>query len=182
VGRPDGIDDDEGFIVMVRENSAAVHAYLARRAGRQVADELLSDIWLRAFASRGGYDPSWRDPRPWLYGIARNVLRAYWRSATRPTASGTEGSVDPWSRVDERLDVDRIGPILASGLAELSNDDREMLLLVAWEQLSPSEAALVLEIPSGTARSRLHRARQLLQRYLDSQILPASFDDHCGGR
>ncbi len=78
-GRPDV------FVDVVRRHEVAVHGFLARRAGRQVAADLLAEVWLRAFAGRAGYDPAYADARPWLLGIARNVLRAHWRA--RPDAS-----------------------------------------------------------------------------------------------
>ena len=76
-GRPDA------FVEVVRRHELAVHGFLARRAGRQVADDLLGEVWTRAFAGRDGFDPGrHQDARPWLYGIARNVLRAHWRGRT----------------------------------------------------------------------------------------------------
>lgn len=160
---------EDGFVVAVREHSAAVHAYLARRAGRQTADELLAEVWLRAFRSRHNLDSACDSPRPWLYGIARNTLRAHWRLHARPDPP-PERAEDPWEQVEERLDAQRLAPRLAWALAQLNPDDREILLLVAWEQLNPAEVAIALEIPQGTARSRLHRARHLLQYYLDTTM------------
>jgi DNA-directed RNA polymerase specialized sigma24 family protein len=75
----------DAFAEVARRHEVVVHSYLARRAGRQVADDLLAEVWLRAFAARGGYDTRYSDARPWLYGIARNVLREQWR-----TGSGDE--------------------------------------------------------------------------------------------
>lgn len=129
-GRRDALGGVD-FVVAVRQHSAALHAYLARRAGTQTADDLLSDVWLRAFRSRHNLDPTWDSPRPWLYGIARNTLRAHWRLHARPDPPA-EVSDDPWDQVDERLDAERIGPHLAGALAQLSPDDREIVLLVAW--------------------------------------------------
>jgi len=156
------------FVAMVRDHSAAVHAYLARRAGRQAADDLLGEVWLRAFRSRHNLDQAWETPRPWLYGIARNVLRAHWRLRVEGPDPSVDGQDDPWAGVDDRLDARRLAPELSRGLAKLSPDDREILLLVAWEELSPAEVSVALELPQGTARSRLHRARHLLQHHLDT--------------
>jgi RNA polymerase sigma-70 factor (ECF subfamily) len=166
-GRPDA------FVEVVRRHEVAVHGFLARRAGRQVADDLLGEIWTRAFAGRDGFDPGrHQDARPWLYGIARNVLRAYWRGgrpADQPTArqighvGRAELATDPWDDVIDRLDSAAQARTLTGALppAEL-----EVLLLVAWEQLTPAQAAAVLGIPPGTARSRLHRARAALRPVL----------------
>jgi len=162
-GRPDA------FVEVVRRHEAAVHAFLARRAGRQAADDLLGEVWLRAFAARGGYDPARAGARPWLYGIARNVLRAHW--SARPDPAGVAGpeSADPWDEVVDRLDSAAQVRTLVSALRALPVTERDALLLVAWEQLTPAEAAVVLGVPQGTVRSRLHRARSALRPLLEEK-------------
>jgi RNA polymerase sigma factor (sigma-70 family) len=159
-GRPDA------FVEVVQRHEAAVHAFLARRAGRQAADDLLGEVWVRAFAARGGYDPARPDARPWLYGIARNVLRAHWRARPGPGAAAAEVT-DPWDDVVDRLDSAAAVQALVSALRALPGPERDVLLLVAWEQLTPAEAAAVLGVPQGTARSRLHRARAALRPLLE---------------
>jgi len=156
----------DAFVAVAQRHGVAIHGYLARRAGRQVADDLLADVWVRAFAARGGYDSSYDDARPWLYGIARNVLRAHWRSAQNAALAGPEPTVDPWDDIVDRLDSAASGEALISAVRRLPPAEREVLLLVAWEQLTPSEAAAVLGVPAGTARSRLHPARATLRRVL----------------
>jgi RNA polymerase sigma factor (sigma-70 family) len=162
-GRP------EAFVEVVRRHEVAVHGYFARRAGREVADDLLAEVWVRAFGARGGFDPSFADALPWLYGIARNVLREHWRAAARAGHLPAEVVADPWDEVVARLDSAAWTHPLASALATLAPNDRDVLLLVAWEQLTPAEAALVLGIPQGTARSRLHRARTALKLALGKE-------------
>jgi RNA polymerase sigma factor (sigma-70 family) len=159
-GRPDA------FVEVVRRHEAAVHAFLARRAGRQAADDLLGDVWLRAFSARGGYDTARADARPWLYGIARNVLRAHWRARPDPVHAAGPQSADPWDEVVDRLDSAAQVQTLVSALRALPVTERDALLLVAWEQLTPAEAAAVLGVPQGTVRSRLHRARSALRPLL----------------
>ena len=151
--------DPAAFVELVWRHGPAVHAYLARRTGRQDADDLLGEVWLRAFKGRASYDRRCPDARPWLYGIARNVLRAHWRYASRPMVhTVAPDSSDAWSDVDVRLDAAAQGETLRQVLAALSEDEREVLLLVVWEELTPAEVSVVLGIPQGTARSRLHRA------------------------
>lgn len=171
---PDGVliersvqDRPDAFVEVVRRHEVATHGYLARRVGRQAADDLLSEVWLRAFAARDGYDTRCGDAQPWLYGIARNVLREHWRasSGNEPTALD-ETSADPWDAVNDRLDSAERAKAVASAVRALRVAEREVLLLVAWEQLTPAEAAKVLGVPQGTARSRLHRARATLRRVL----------------
>jgi RNA polymerase sigma factor (sigma-70 family) len=156
--------DPEAFVAVVERHEVAVHAFLARRAGRQAADDLLAEVWLRAFAGRAGYHPGHRDARPWLYGIARNVLRGHWH-ATGRQGYGPAAAVpnDPWDDVIDRLDSAAGVRALRPALQALPAAEREVLLLVAWEQLTPAEAAAVVGVPQGTARSRLHRARAALQ-------------------
>jgi DNA-directed RNA polymerase specialized sigma24 family protein len=72
--------DGEAFAEVICRHEAVVGAYLARRAGREVAEDLLGDVWVAAYESRGGYDRSFPDARPWLFGVALNRLRRYWRS------------------------------------------------------------------------------------------------------
>jgi RNA polymerase sigma factor (sigma-70 family) len=159
-GRPDA------FVEVVQRHEVAVHGFLARRAGRQVADDLLGEVWVRAFAARDRYDVVYDDARPWLYGIARNVLRAHWRSRPVEDSSGPERAADPWDDVVERLDSAAALRHIGQAVRALRPDERDVLLLVVWEQLTPAEAAVVLGIAQGTARSRLHRARAALRSAL----------------
>jgi RNA polymerase sigma-70 factor (ECF subfamily) len=95
------------------------------------------------------------------------VLRAHWRS--RPdTSAAAEETVDPWDDVVDRLDSAAQARELTSALRALPAPERDVLLLVAWEQLSPAEVAAVLGVPQGTVRSRLHRARAALRPVLAS--------------
>ncbi|CAG7617592.1 RNA polymerase sigma factor [Streptomyces bryophytorum] len=165
--------DPAAFEPLVALHSAALHGYLARRAPA-VADDLLSEVWLRAFAGRAGFDPRRGTARTWLFGVARHVLAAYWRtSGPGPGGSLPEaGAADPWQAVDERLDAEAVAPLIRRTLQQLPPGERELLLLVVWEQLSPAEAAAALGIPAGTARSRLHRARAALREALTPVAAP----------
>lgn len=162
------------FVDLCRRHGPAVHAYLSRRAGRQGADDLFGEVWLRAFRARATYDPRYPDPRPWLYGIARNILRAHWQRQHRPECALGGITPDPWDDADVRMDAENQRAQLRRALDLLSPDEREVLLLVAWERLTPAEVAVALGIPQGTARSRLHRARHLLQREIFPSHVPAS--------
>ena len=173
------------FVRLFWRHGPAVHSYLSRRAGHQHADDLLEEVWVRAFRSRDRYD----DRLPalaWLYGIARNVLLGHFRSQHSMAAADTgrrhPGEPDPWDAVDDRLDARRTVSSLTEALAVLSDEDREVLLLLAWEQLTSAEVAVVLDIPQGTARSRLHRARVQLRGYLEASEPPLRPDPNCSVR
>jgi RNA polymerase sigma-70 factor (ECF subfamily) len=161
----------EAFVALVEQEGAAIHAYLARRAPR-AAEDLLARVWLEAFAARTTYDPELGAPRVWLFGVARHVLHRHWRDLARQPherGSATDPDLveDPWDEVDRRLDAAELAGPLRDALDDLPAVDREMLLLVAWEQLTPTEAAAVVGIPPATARTRLHRARARMRCALD---------------
>src|SRR3954451_10208261 len=112
--------DDDAFVEVVRRHEVAVGAYLARRVGRDVAEDLLGDVWVAALGSRATYDRSFRDAGPWLFGVAHNTLRRHWRSrpAEEPVAdvTGMASGWDPWAAVDDRVDAE---PVLRHALALL---------------------------------------------------------------
>ncbi len=160
--------DPEAFAEVVRALSSPLHAYLVRRAPSD-ADDLLGEVWVRAFGARASFDPSRGTPRTWSFGVARHVLLAHWRARD---AHGTgdaipEQSSDPWPEVDDRLAAAAVAPALRVALAALPAVERELVLLVAWEGLSPTEASEVVGVPAATARTRLFRARARLRESLD---------------
>ena len=173
----------EAFGALFERHSRGVHAYLCRRGGRQVADELLGEVFTVAFAGRLNYDASFPDARPWLYGISRNVLGTRLRGEDRRAGVASrlpaEGVSHPWPEVDDRLDAAAGAARARRLLAGLPEAEREVVELVAWEGLDPTEVAGVLGIPAGTARSRLHRARARLRAALDAEP-PAPLE--AGGR
>lgn len=151
--------DSEAFGALYDRHANAVHGYLARRAGTRHVEDLLSEVFLRALESRRRVRPhDSGSALPWLYGIARNVLLKNRVPTLRVLSDDTVDAFD-WGRVDERLDAAAISDVLRVALNGLSATEREVLLLVSWEQLSVAEAANVLGIRPGAARTRLHRAR-----------------------
>jgi RNA polymerase sigma factor (sigma-70 family) len=155
--------DEQAFMEVIGRHQVAVGTYLARRAGRAAAEDLLGEVWVAAFESRKTYDRSFAGARPWLFGVALNRLRHYWRSRPAedlvPDVSGLAAGWDPWPAVDARVDT---RAVLRSALARLRPEEREVLTLVAWEDLTVADAARVLGRPAGTARRLLHQARVAL--------------------
>ncbi|PZS29868.1 MAG: RNA polymerase subunit sigma-70 [Pseudonocardiales bacterium] len=160
------------FAVLFDRHAVLVHRYLARRIGVATADDLLAQTFLVAYEGRAKYDRSRPDARPWLYGIATNLLRRHQRDEVRQYQAWARTGVDPVfaeshaERVAERADADAWSGHLAAALAELKPADREVLLLFAWCELSYPEIADALDIPVGTVRSRLHRARGVVRAAL----------------
>jgi RNA polymerase sigma factor (sigma-70 family) len=149
-----------------------LHGFVARRLGASLADDLASETFLLAFDRRRRYDLAYASARPWLYGIAANLiarhhraeLRRYRALARAAEAGDSEGHAE---RVSATLDARALRARLAAALIEIGKGEREVLLLVAWAGLSCEEAARALGIPAGTARSRLHRARRLTRAALE---------------
>lgn len=159
---------------LYRDHVDAVHAYLDRRLGSQHAADLTAETFRIAFEQGDRFDAGRGSERAWLYGIATNLLRRHWRTESRRLralareAAGVDTSIDPLLRVDERLDASSSAERLLAAVADLSPDDRDLLVLVAWERLPHREVADVLGIPNGTVRSRLHRIRTELRSSMQS--------------
>jgi RNA polymerase sigma-70 factor (ECF subfamily) len=140
----------------------ALYGYLARRVGPDLGRDLASETFTRAFAARERYDASCGEVRPWLFGIANNLLRRHYRDEERRLRA--------FSRLDlRRKDVSPEEPRLADALAALSRDERDVLLLFAWADLAYEEIAATLGLPIGTVRSRLHRARAQFRAALERE-------------
>jgi RNA polymerase sigma factor (sigma-70 family) len=168
--------DPEAFAGLYDRHAAPLHRYVARRLGAGAADDIVADTFLDAFRKRHRYDVSVGDARPWLYGIAANLigkhqraevrmLRAYARTGADPVLAGTL-TVNHADEADSRLASAAVRRDLAAALAGLAAGDRDALLMVAWADLSYAEVATALGIPVGTVRSRLHRARARIRAAL----------------
>jgi len=151
----------------------AIHRYLHRRVGRELAEDLAAETFAVALRRRAGHDPHRADARPWLFGIAANLLRHHRRTERRQLVAYARSGVDPVSEggfeaADDRVDARAAGPALAWALAALKPWDREVLLLHAWADLTYQEIADALSIPVGTVRSRLARARGRVRELLSA--------------
>jgi RNA polymerase sigma-70 factor (ECF subfamily) len=161
----------ERFASLFDRHAPYIHRYVARRLGEQAADDLVAETFLAAFAKRARYDLTRPDARPWLYGIATNLVGTHWRAELRELrlrsrVGRSAPEPFPEDRVAGRVSAQARRAELVAALAELSPEDRDVLLLIAWEQLSYEEVASALEIPIGTVRSRLHRARRTVRAAL----------------
>jgi RNA polymerase sigma-70 factor (ECF subfamily) len=164
--------DPRAFAAVFDRYYAAVSGFLRHRLERSLADQLAAETFLQAFDARGRYDVSRADARPWLFGIASNLLARHRRDEERRLrAFARAGQLldqkPGLDDVDGRLDAAAAAPVLAAALASLGAGDREVLLLYAWGDLSYEEIALALRLPVGTVRSRLHRARERVRRDLE---------------
>ncbi|RSN46728.1 RNA polymerase sigma factor [Actinomadura sp. WAC 06369] len=139
--------EPEAFAELYDRHAPAVHRYVRRRLGEQAAEDIVAETFLAAFRQRNRYDTARPDARPWLYGIAANLVGKHRRSETRKLRALARTGVDPVAdtateRVDERVSASAASRRLARALAGLSAGDREVLLLAACPPRDP--------IPAGT--------------------------------
>jgi RNA polymerase sigma factor (sigma-70 family) len=158
--------------LVYERHAPAVYRFLGRRVGVGAAEDLLGEVFVAAVAARLRVRPhDSGSALPWLYGIAGNVVRSHRRRSLGHIPVDEVTAVD-WHAVDERLDAGSRRRELQTALAGLTEAEREVLLLVAWEGLSPAEAAAALGLTAVAARSRLHRARTRAQATL-ADMTPA---------
>jgi RNA polymerase sigma factor (sigma-70 family) len=165
--------EPELFAELYRRHAAPLWRYAARRLGASLADDLVADTFLAAFRQRASYDGRNADARPWLYGIASNLIRRHRRTEVRQyrafARSGVDAVTAPFAdEADARVAAGAFNRALARALAGLEAQQRDPLLLVAWAELSYEETSRALGIPVGTVRSRVHRARAKLRLALGS--------------
>ncbi|MFI9838302.1 RNA polymerase sigma factor [Nonomuraea sp. NPDC051941] len=163
--------DPEVFAEVFRRHAADITRYVTRRLGEDAADDVVAETFLAAFRQRDGYDLSRPSARPWLYGIATNLMRRHVRTEVRQLRVVERTGADPVTasfadRSDERLSAEASGRRLAGALAALPKGHRDALLLVAWGGLSYAEAAEALGVRLGTVQSRINRARGRLRAEL----------------
>ncbi|HEV2373016.1 MAG TPA: RNA polymerase sigma factor [Streptosporangiaceae bacterium] len=163
--------DPEQFAEVFRRHAPEIQRYVVRRLGPGAAEDVVADTFLTAFRLRSRYQQDRPDARPWLYGIATNLVGRHRRAEVRQYRALARTGVDPVTETfteaaDSRVVADGQSRGLAIALAGLPAGHRDALLLVAWGDLSYEQAAVALRVPVGTVRSRLSRARAKLRQTL----------------
>lgn len=157
-----------------------LHRYLRRRVGGELAGDLAAETFVTALARRSAYRPQSPNARPWLFGIAHNLLRNHLRQEQRQLAAYARHGAEPladadaaaeFSAADSGADAAAVRARLAQLLARMPPGDRDVLLLLAWADMSYAEVAQVLGVPVGTVASRLNRARRQLRPLVDGEDL-----------
>jgi len=146
----------ERFEQIYAEHREAIRAYVRRRAPGAVVDDVVSETFVVCLRK---IDEVPREPLPWLYAVARNTLANDRRKRAQAPAAHAERDVEPEPAGDA---------VLAAAFNRLSETDREVLRLVAWEGLSLSDAATVLGCSGATCRVRYHRAKSRLASRLEA--------------
>lgn len=152
------------FGAIFDRHSPSVFRYVRRRIGDELAVDVTAEVFTRAFRYRERFDGRDESALPWLLGIGTNLIRGHRRAEQRrlrayARVAGQDGGGRANDEIEDRLAAEDVRGVLADALAELSARQRDILLLHAWGELSPSEIAVALALAPGTVRSDLHRAR-----------------------
>jgi RNA polymerase sigma-70 factor (ECF subfamily) len=170
----------ERFQALYADHHAAVYAYAVSRAGRQLADEVVSETFLVAWRRLADVPAP---ALPWLLTVARNTACSQFRGTARQRSISAE--LRAWvteaelSAPDVADEVTERTAVLAA-LAALPEADRELLTLVAWHGLKPAEAARVVGCSTAAYFVRLHRARRRLERAMADPPEPTGLTEAAG--
>jgi RNA polymerase sigma factor (sigma-70 family) len=159
----------ERYELLYRELYGPISGYVLRRVrdpedAAEAIAETFTTLWRRLDTCPGG-----EQVRPWLFGVARKVLANQRRGERRRSALA--------ERLVAEHDPDALAPELASGsdtrvaraFAALSDPDREILALLAWEGLTRDELSVALGASRAVVRLRLHRARRRFEAALEQE-------------
>jgi RNA polymerase sigma factor (sigma-70 family) len=164
--------EPERFGVIFDAYFKEIHRYVARRLDVHAADDIAAETFAIAFRERHRYDLARSNARPWLYGIATNLIGRHRRDEQRKlramervdqAETRLTGHED---QVAARVSAEGIRGSLARAITALPASQRDVLLLIVLSDLSYDEAAQALDIPFGTVSSRLNRARSKLRKAL----------------
>ena len=157
--------DREWFRSLFHGSYRPLLAYARRRVDPATADDVVAETllvaWRRRDAAPSGHE------RPWLYGIARNVIRNSARSARRQQAFRETLRSLPQPKPYDPPAVDEQAEVMRTALYSLSEDDREILMLVTWEELPYADIGRVLDISANAVAIRVHRARKRLAEQVE---------------
>lgn len=166
----------ELFEVIFERHHGAVSRFAAGRMGPDMAGDIASETFVRAFARRSRFRTDRESALPWLFGIAANVMRERRRKSMRrfgayQRALSYQMSDDDRFEAEaaERLDATNRSEELRAALAELTDDEYQVFMLLAVAQFSYPDISEYLGIPIGTVRSRIHRARRKLRELVDRE-------------
>ncbi len=167
--------DRDEWVALYDRYARDLHRYLALRVDAAIADDLVSESFLIAWERRDTFDPARASVKAWLFGIATNLLRQHARSEGRRLRAWARdhGRRAVTDHVDDRtaavVDAKTLMTDLSEALAGLRPEERDVLLMTAWADLTATEVAEVTGTPVATVRTRLFRARTKLRARINGQ-------------
>lgn len=162
------------FTAVYDQTRARVYAFAVSHAGRDLAEEIVSEVYLVAWRRRADLP---RPELPWLLAVARNVAASQFRTAARQRSIAAE--LRAWTSAAELATGDIADQIserysVLAALAALTTSDRDLLTLVAWHGLTAAQAAQVMGCTTAAYFVRLHRARRRLERAMNEHVRRAA--------
>jgi RNA polymerase sigma-70 factor (ECF subfamily) len=158
-----GVEED--FEALYALHAGAVRGYAMRRCDAETADDVVADVFLVAWRRRAELP---EEPLPWLLGTARHVLANHARGQSRRVRLRDRLAAEPTTVAAPAHADGSDSAQVSAALASLSERDRELLLLMAWEGLELQQAAEVLGVRPNTLAVRFHRARRRLSAALEA--------------
>jgi RNA polymerase sigma-70 factor (ECF subfamily) len=153
------------FSALYYATAADLLAFLLRRTQTlEDAADCLAETFLVAWDKRDRLPSQLDEARPWLFGVARNVLRRDRKRDTRASTAKAELARELDGAQRQIPDDDPV----SGALLKLSPIDREIIEMLAWDRLAPREVAAILELSPNVVRIRAHRARLKLREELKS--------------
>lgn len=156
--------------------------FLARRTDAATADDVLADTLLVCWRRIDEVPDVADGALPWAYGVARNCLANAERGARRQARVAARIAVVDPPPVATDPEPSAATEAVAEALTALPDRDAELLRLWAWEQLTPAEIGVVLDITANAASIRLHRAREKLREELRKMSAGAGHEESTEGR
>lgn len=166
------LGEPERFGLIFDRHFSSVFGFIGAAVRPDSVADIAAEVFARAFEQRRRYNSEYRSARPWLLGIASNLVADHYRKrareerAYRQTLTREVGSHTFEDDSSERVDAERMSPLLLRALRELRSEEVSVVVLFVVEGLSYREIASVLAIPEGTVRSRLSRARVRLRNFM----------------
>jgi RNA polymerase sigma factor (sigma-70 family) len=164
------IETPTAFAELYDRHGGRVVRYVARRVGVVDAEDIAAEVFVRAYGKRASCRGEHGSALPWLLGVANHVIADHRRIESRRLQTAERlAQTTPTSVEHEHSGL---APELLRALRRVPAADRDALLLVVWGELSYDEAATALDVPIGTVRSRIARARKRLIGALGEDMAP----------
>lgn len=168
-------EEPELFAGVFDRHAAEILRYANARLGPDLAEDITAETFLAAFHRRRTYDTGRGDARPWLYGIAIRLIGKQRRAESRYRrmllcVPRDQPVADFGDRSTDRVLAGQLRPVLTAALDGMSARDRELLLLVAWAELTYEEAARATGLTVSAVRSRLYRIRKQIRDQVRAKV------------